>query len=177
MTNEQQRIAHLEKLADDAGETLAFLQSRVDTLTEERDKLIQKNTALVAENAGLRNSSLFVMQDGQPPYEFYRNEWFIARLKNGSFAVLKALPEEWSYDYKTVDETHYTKDWVVGWMQTPDTEYRPNVKTPATDAAIAAIRADGVEMFAKYIALYNSNSEKHAITFAAQLRQEGANHE
>ena len=56
VTNEQQRIAYLEKLADDAGKTLAFLQSRVDTLTEERDQFIQKITALVAENEGLKSA-------------------------------------------------------------------------------------------------------------------------
>ncbi len=44
-------------------------------------------------------------------------------------------------------------------------------KTPATDAFLAEVRAQGVEMFAKYIALYNSNSEHHAQSFAAQLRK------
>lgn len=44
-------------------------------------------------------------------------------------------------------------------------------ETPATDAFLAEVRAQGVEMFAKYIALYNSNSEHHAQSFAAQLRK------
>ncbi|EMM5891751.1 hypothetical protein [Klebsiella grimontii] len=46
------------------------------------------------------------------------------------------------------------------------------VETPATDRIVAGIKADGVEEFAKYISLYNSNSARHAIDFAHQLRQE-----
>ena len=42
---------------------------------------------------------------------------------------------------------------------------------PATDAYLAEVRAQGVEMFADYIALYNSNSMHHARSFAAQLRK------
>ncbi|MHB3940829.1 hypothetical protein ACYBYY_16060 [Klebsiella pneumoniae] len=48
--------------------------------------------------------------------------------------------------------------------------------TPATDRIVAGIKADGVEEFAKYIALYNSDAEWHAVNFAKQLR-EGANHD
>ncbi|HCR3328031.1 TPA: hypothetical protein ON529_002777 [Citrobacter freundii] len=44
-------------------------------------------------------------------------------------------------------------------------------KTPSTDAFLAEVRAQGVEMFADYIALYNSNSFHHARSFAAQLRK------
>ncbi|HBT5026315.1 TPA: hypothetical protein MB809_001452 [Klebsiella pneumoniae] len=50
----------------------------------------------------------------------------------------------------------------------------PQEPTPATDRIVAGIKADGVEEFASYISLYNSNAERHAIDFAKQLR-EGAN--
>lgn len=49
-------------------------------------------------------------------------------------------------------------------------------ETPATDRFVAGIKADGVEEFASYISLYNSNTELHAIDFAKQLR-EGVNHD
>ncbi|MDP1097217.1 hypothetical protein Q6288_24145 [Klebsiella quasipneumoniae] len=49
-------------------------------------------------------------------------------------------------------------------------------ETPATARIVAGIKADGVEEFAKYIALYNSDAEWHAVNFAKQLR-EGANHD
>ncbi|WP_154928512.1 hypothetical protein [Klebsiella michiganensis] len=44
-------------------------------------------------------------------------------------------------------------------------------ETPATDRIVAGIKADGVEEFASYISLYNSNAERHAIDFAKQLRE------
>lgn len=47
-------------------------------------------------------------------------------------------------------------------------EARPS--TPATDAILASLRAEGVEMFAYYISIYNSDSERHAHSFASQLR-------
>ncbi|MFU8589098.1 hypothetical protein [Klebsiella pneumoniae] len=50
------------------------------------------------------------------------------------------------------------------------------VETPATDRIVAGIKADGVEQFASYISLYNSNDERHAIDFAKQLR-DGVNHD
>ena len=45
------------------------------------------------------------------------------------------------------------------------------VETPVTDTYLARIKADGVEEFAKYIALYNSNAEWHAVNFAKHLRK------
>ncbi|SBL94199.1 Uncharacterised protein [Raoultella ornithinolytica] len=111
-------------------------------LAAENVGLNEQVRALAADNSALINSSVCTLQDGRPLHGFYASEWFIAKLKNGEYAALKALPEEYSYDYRTNDGTYYTKDWVVGWMQTPDTEYRPNVKTPATDRIVAGIKAD-----------------------------------
>ena len=51
---------------------------------------------------------------------------------------------------------------------------KPEIETPASDAFLAEVRAQGVEMFADYIALYNSNSFHHARSFAAQLRKGAA---
>ncbi|WP_049046149.1 hypothetical protein [Klebsiella aerogenes] len=45
------------------------------------------------------------------------------------------------------------------------------MKMPAYARLVAGIKADGVEEFAKYISLYSSNSEQHAINFAKQLRE------
>lgn len=44
-------------------------------------------------------------------------------------------------------------------------------ETPATDRFYAEAEARGVEKFAKYIALYNSDAEWHAVNFAQQLRE------
>ncbi|GAA6543114.1 hypothetical protein nublan003_02330 [Klebsiella pneumoniae] len=45
------------------------------------------------------------------------------------------------------------------------------IKTPATDRIVAEAEARGVEKFAKYIALYNSDTELHAVNFAKHLRE------
>lgn len=50
------------------------------------------------------------------------------------------------------------------------------VETPATDRIVVEAEVRGVEKFAKYIALYNSDAEWHAINFAKQLRY-GVNHD
>ena len=124
-------------------ERMLAAEARVVELAAENVGMKEQVRALAADNSALINSSVCALQDGRPPHGFYASEWFIAKLKNGEYTALKALPEEYSYDYRTNDGTYYTKDWVVGWMQTPDTEYRPNVKTPATDRIVAGIKADG----------------------------------
>ncbi|HBS2403706.1 TPA: hypothetical protein R0F30_002793 [Klebsiella pneumoniae] len=53
---------------------------------------------------------------------------------------------------------------------------RDGLKAPATDRIVAGIKADGVDEFASYISLYNSNAERHAIDFSKQLR-DGVNHD
>lgn len=60
--------------------------------------------------------------DGVPPKPF-DSEWFIAELKSGDRAVLRALPEEYAYDYKTADESYLKKTLVVRWMQFPDSQF------------------------------------------------------
>ncbi len=130
-----------------------------------------KCDALAVENAALINSSVCTLQDGRPQHGFYASEWFIAKLKNGQYAALKALPDEYSHDYRTNDGTYYTKDWVVGWMQTPDTEYRPNVKTPTTDAALAAIRNEATARALKHLCDCQLISSTVAELKATELRE------
>lgn len=150
MTITLQAVNELIASLESAGE-LSIRETKVMALAKAYQQQAAENVALkeqvralAADNSALTNSSVCALQDGRPPYGFYASEWFIAKLKNGEYAALKALPEEYSYDYRTNDGTYYTKDWVVGWMQTPDTEYRPNVKTPATDRIVTGIKADGV---------------------------------
>lgn len=39
---------------------------------------------------------------------------------------------------------------------------------------VAGIKADGVEEFAAYISLYNTNAEHHALNFAKHLREDAS---
>ena len=62
------------------------------------------------------------------PDRIYGSEWFIAKLDNGEKVVLRALPEEFSYDYKTADDTYYMAIRIRCWMQFPDSEFIPYVQ-------------------------------------------------
>lgn len=70
--------------------------------------------------------------DGVPPKP-WREEWFIAETTFNDRVVLKALPEEFAYDFKTADETYIKKDKIKRWMQFPDSGYI----LPATENALA----------------------------------------
>ncbi|KAA0259900.1 hypothetical protein [Hafnia alvei] len=107
-----------------------------ESVVQQRDALEKKLADVLAENVVLKNSSAYVIQDGEPPKSFYRDEWFIANVKGHGFAVLRSLPEEYSYGYTTLDATYFSKDLIIGWMQLPTSEYLPNVETPVTDALI-----------------------------------------
>jgi len=59
------------------------------------------------------------------PKDFYSEEWFIAITIYGDRVVLKALPENYSYDFTTADGTYMKKENVKRWMQFPDSEFLP----------------------------------------------------
>ena len=76
-------------------------------------------------------------------------------------------------------------DATIGWQESTDPENVESVrmlfdiKTPATDAFLAEVRAQGVELFVSHMDHPHSPYEfthgymdKHAIEFAAKLRQE-----
>lgn len=65
---------------------------------------------------------LMVWHDGEPPKP-WRNEWFIAETTHRDRVVLKALPDEWTYDYKTADETYIMAKNIKRWMQFPDSQF------------------------------------------------------
>lgn len=70
-------------------------------------------------------------RDGPPPKP-WSEEWFIALTTYGDRVVLRALPEEWTYDFKTADETYIKADKIKRWMQFPDSNYiAPASRPPA----------------------------------------------
>jgi hypothetical protein len=68
--------------------------------------------------------------DGAPS-GFRAEEWFIALTTDGDRVVLIALPEEYTYDFKTADYTYIMRDNIKKWMPFPDSEYKyPVPKVP-----------------------------------------------
>ena len=64
------------------------------------------------------------------PNHVYGSEWFIAITVWGDKVVLKELPEEYSYDYTTADETYIKRDKIKKWMQFPNSNFIPYCTTP-----------------------------------------------
>ncbi|MGJ4857024.1 hypothetical protein ACN6KF_003008 [Labrys sp. La1] len=68
------------------------------------------------------------------PQKPWSEEWFIAATTYGDRVVLRALPEEYAYDFRTADDTYIKADKIKRWMQFPDSEYI----APPDDAVRAA---------------------------------------
>tara|TARA_R110001606_G_scaffold239719_1_gene387876 strand:+ start:805 stop:1515 length:711 start_codon:yes stop_codon:yes gene_type:complete len=115
------RIAELEKerdewhrLFDSAGQ---LSKNACDDLNSAKSRIAE----LEAEKARCFIPE-GVWHEGCPRHP-YGSEWFIAKLDNGQRVVLKELPEEHSYDYRTADETYYSAYRIAAWMQFPDSQY------------------------------------------------------
>jgi hypothetical protein len=66
---------------------------------------------------------------GAPPKP-WSEEWFIAETIYGDRVVLRSLPDEWTYDFKTADETYIKADRIKRWMQFFDSSYVAYVPPP-----------------------------------------------
>jgi len=86
------------------------------------------NTGLPTHIDALRNVAYLAIQhhsqwiDGAPDKP-WSEEWFIAITEWGDRVVLIALPNEYSYDFKTADETYIKREKIRRWMPFPDSEY------------------------------------------------------
>jgi hypothetical protein len=89
-------------------------------------------------------------RDGAPPHP-WEKEWFIAETTYGDRVVLKALPEEYTYDFKTADDTYIKRDKIKRWMQFPDSFYiAPEADPPLSDLRgeienLSSIVASGID--------------------------------
>lgn len=66
-------------------------------------------------------------------------EWFIAETIYGDKVVLRALPEEYAYDFKTADDTYMKASNIKRWMQFPGSQYVFPI-----DAAIAKAKREAL---------------------------------
>jgi hypothetical protein len=72
-------------------------------------------------------------REGAPPHPWDK-EWFIALTTYGDRVVLRALPEDYTYDFKTADDTYIKRDKIAKWMQFPDSEYVAPTSALASEA-------------------------------------------
>jgi hypothetical protein len=73
-------------------------------------------------------------REGAPPHPWDK-EWFIALTTYGDRVVLRALPEDYTYDFKTADDTYIKRDKIAKWMQFPDSEYVAPAKPAVSEEA------------------------------------------
>jgi hypothetical protein len=72
------------------------------------------------------------------PKKPWCDEWFIAITTYGDRVVLRSLPEDFSYEFKTADLTYIKKERFAKWMQFPDSEF---IAPPAPSQEKSADRA------------------------------------
>ena len=103
---------------DKAHKRIAELEEELSKYKQEFEQLKINYFIVMDEHSDLKWNLGF-------PKGHYADEWFIARLDTGAKVVLRALPEEYAYDFTTADETYY-KSWrIKKWMQFPDSEFLP----------------------------------------------------
>jgi hypothetical protein len=79
---------------------------------------------------------------GAPPKP-WADEWFIARTTFNDRVVLTALPEEYTYDFKTADDTYIKADKIKCWMQFPDSQFiAPAAKAVDVEAALRVLEQE-----------------------------------
>lgn len=106
-------------------------------------------------------------RNGEPPHP-WREEWFIAETIYDDRVVLKALPEEYSYQYKTADETYMIAKNIKRWMQFPDSEF---ISPSAPTQSAAPKKAGPPFVFDRYI---NGNLMAEGVAIEREITLESA---
>ncbi|MEF5048203.1 hypothetical protein U9783_00520 [Escherichia coli] len=118
----------------------------ISDLATQLEVQLARANALAAENAGLKSGAIKAIEDIQC---FYDSEaWHVSEDGESETAVVALDDAKGSVEHFVL-----------------------NVKTPATDAFLAEVRAQGVEMFAE--CAYTLEHHDHAVAFAAELRKGG----
>ncbi|WP_251122444.1 hypothetical protein [Escherichia coli] len=206
------------KLISDLATQLEVQLVRANALAEDHQRAIEsikqadsavklaheKFSALAAENAGLKAGAMYFSYGSEFSFECHKTaEEAIAAAEAAIDDYRGDACDGWSEEVESicwgviiqqatkVGERKKRKcDRVSPWIERVcDYELRPNVETPATDAFMTEVRAQGVEMLAKNHqsivnalkgdSLFSDGEYRHAIiasaatSFAAQLRKGG----
>ena len=111
-----------EVIAEDAAMRCAVIGVKnVNSAMSAIDELRQQLADVSHERDLLRAAAAGKWREGAPqnPWD---SEWFLADI-GGSYAVLRPLPEEYTYDFTTADETYFMRHRVKRWAQLSDSEF------------------------------------------------------
>jgi hypothetical protein len=101
--------------------------------TDQSARIAELEKQVAVWRAEADKAVAWLWRDGAPPFP-QDQEWFIAKTKHGRM-VLRALPEEHSYDYTTADHTYIVRANIEKWAQFPDSEYIAPSSTEARATA------------------------------------------
>jgi hypothetical protein len=110
----------------------------------------------------------WLWRDGPPPFP-QDQEWFIAETKHGK-AVLRALPDEHTYDYTTADHTYIIRANIKRWAQFPDSEYIAPSTPEVAQASVEEVRDAALEEAATHITKGNEQVRDNGWIDAANER-------
>lgn len=149
-----------------ADATIHNLELKLTDMAVQLANAESKCRELAAENARMKSNIMYWnSEDAEPaksPLDIAHESSFGEGVEF-DVHVAARMP---SMTYRVVRRTTYSTEIELVRGGIPE--------TPATDAFLAEVRAQGVEMFADYIALYNSNSMHHARSFVTKLRKGAA---
>lgn len=86
---------------------VSYLRQQLADVSHERDLL--------------RAAAAGQWREGAPPHP-WDSEWFLADV-GGAYAVLRPLPEEYSYDFTTADATYFMRHRVKRWAQLSGSQF------------------------------------------------------
>lgn len=110
----------------------------VSLILKSEAEMLERALSALRAQPPAREDAQPVWVDGVPT-KHHAKEWFIAETTFGDRVVLTALPEEYTYDFKTADETYIKADRIKRWMPFPDSQYL--FPHPAPDALRVAVEA------------------------------------
>lgn len=128
----EKKFEQLEKKCSDLicqrNENYDMIQIYLGSLENQRQQLSTSESQNKVLREALELASKERWQKGCPD-KILGQDWFIAMLDNNQRVVLRSLPEEFSYDYTTADDTYYKSNRIKKWMQFLDGTF----KTPIDD--------------------------------------------
>ncbi|EMX1943450.1 hypothetical protein AAGN13_002449 [Escherichia coli] len=165
------------KLISDLATQLEVQLVRANALAEDQQKAIEsikqadaavklaheKFSALAAENAGLKSNLIYWGGEASEPVRSPLDYAHEAGLESGEEFEMQVAARMPNLTYRVVSSSRFrTEIELVGGLLP---------ETPATNAFLAEVRAQGVEMFAE--CAYTLEHHDHAVAFATELRKGG----
>jgi len=114
----------------------ALSQPAAAPLGDQAERIAELEKQVAIWRAEADKAVAWLWREGEPPFP-WSQEWFVAETIYGERVVLRALPEEHTYDYKTADETYMARRNIKRWAQFPDSEYfaAPGAEVAPADLA------------------------------------------